>query len=120
MRFVGRVLRMLRIASRLAVEEAAIASVVLADRLRDLEGGVAEVGYLEAIHLAKTYMLCPTCFKRHVEAAVDRDLALSIYPTDVVNASAEESGSLHAGAGVSWSTRTAGMPDAPTAATDSS
>jgi hypothetical protein len=45
-------------------------------RLRELEAS-GDLSYLEGIRIAKTFGLCPTCFKRHFEGAVEVDLARS-------------------------------------------
>lgn len=47
------------------------------DRLRELETG-HDLSYLEGLRIAKAYLLCPSCFKRHFEGAVERDMALAI------------------------------------------
>jgi DNA-binding XRE family transcriptional regulator len=72
MRTVGRLLRALRMACGINLEDAAIAAEVTTLRLRQLEAGAASLEYLEGIRLAKSYLLCPTCFKRHFEGALER------------------------------------------------
>jgi hypothetical protein len=72
MRTVGRLLRTLRIAAGLSVDDAAVAGEVSALRLRELEAGIAELGYLEGLLLAKAYLMCPTCFSKHFRGAVAR------------------------------------------------
>jgi hypothetical protein len=47
------------------------------DRLRELESG-HDLSYLEGLRIAKAYSLCPSCFKRHFEGAVGRDMALAL------------------------------------------
>lgn len=74
---VGRLLRTLRLASRLTVDEAAVVSAMAPDRLRELETG-QDLSYLEGLRIAKAYLLCPSCFKRHFEGAVERDMALAV------------------------------------------
>jgi transcriptional regulator with XRE-family HTH domain len=70
---VGRLLRRLRLAAGLSQEDAGIAIDVTIARLKDLESGRASLGYLEGLRLAKAYLLCPTCFRRTFEAALERD-----------------------------------------------
>lgn len=74
---VGRLLRTLRLATRLTVDEAAVVSAMAPDRLRELETG-RDLSYLEGLRIAKAYLLCPTCFRRHFEGAVERDMAFSV------------------------------------------
>jgi hypothetical protein len=74
---VGRLLRMLRLMSRLSVEEAAVVTATAPDRLRELETG-HELSFQEGPRIAGAYLLCTRCFKRLVEAAVDRDTALAV------------------------------------------
>jgi len=69
----GRMLRLLRLAADLDVDVAAQLSETTSSRLRALERGSAELGYLEGLLLAKAYLLCPTCFARHFRAAVRGD-----------------------------------------------
>ncbi len=69
---VGRLLRTLRLAAGLSQEDAAIAIEVPIRRVKDLEAGRETLGYLEGLRLAKAYLLCPTCFRRAFEAALDR------------------------------------------------
>ena len=42
-------------------------------RVRDLELGRADLGYLEGLRLAKAVGICPNCFRRQFEAADARD-----------------------------------------------
>jgi hypothetical protein len=74
---VGRLLRTLRLMSRLSVEEAAVVSGTAPDRLRELETG-HEMSFQEGPRIAGAYLLCVRCLKRLVEAAVDRDTALTV------------------------------------------
>lgn len=73
---VARLLRTLRLASRLSVDEAAVIAAMAPERVRELEKG-RDLTYLEGLRVAKAYLLCPSCFKRHFEGAVDRDMALA-------------------------------------------
>src|SRR4051794_8405676 len=61
----GRLLRTLRIAAGLSVDDAALATEISPIRIRELEAGVAPLEYLEGLVLSKTYLLCATCFSRH-------------------------------------------------------
>lgn len=70
---VGRLLRRLRLAAGLSQADAALAIEITTRRLKDLETGRATLGYLEGLRLAKGYMLCPPCFRRTFEAALERE-----------------------------------------------
>lgn len=70
---VGRLLRRLRLAAGLSQADAALALEVSIRRLKDLEAGLATLSYLEGLRLAKAYLLCPPCFRRAFEAALDRE-----------------------------------------------
>jgi hypothetical protein len=61
--------------------DAAIALEVSVGRVKELEAGRATLGYLEGLRLAKAYLLCPPCFRRSFEAAMERD-ALGSVPGD--------------------------------------
>jgi hypothetical protein len=74
---VGRLLRTLRLATRLSVDEAAVVAALSPGRLRELEIG-RDLSYLEGLRIAKAYLLCPSCFKRHFEGAIERDMALAL------------------------------------------
>lgn len=69
---VGRLLATLRRAAGLSREQAAILGDCSVARIRALENGRATLEYLEGLRLAKGYLLCPQCFRREVEAAIDR------------------------------------------------
>lgn len=69
---VGRLLRTLRIATGLSLIDAAVSTELREERLRELEGGISQLGYGEGLVLAKTYLLCSTCFARHYRAAQAR------------------------------------------------
>ncbi len=69
---VGRLLRTLRIATGLSLTDAAVSTELREDRLRELESGFAPLGYGEGLVLAKTYLMCSTCFARHYRAAQAR------------------------------------------------
>jgi hypothetical protein len=68
-REVGRTLGLLRRTAGLSRPELAIAIEAPVARVRDLEVGRAELGYLEGLRLAKAVLCCPTCFRRQVESA---------------------------------------------------
>jgi transcriptional regulator with XRE-family HTH domain len=70
---LGRTLRTLRVAAGLSIEDGSVASSLAPRRIRELERGAGTLGYVESLALTKTYLLCATCFKRHVEAALARD-----------------------------------------------
>lgn len=74
---VGRLLRILRQAAGMSREQAAIALECGPRRIRDLETGGASLEYLEGLRLAKAYLLCPQCFRRQFESAIDRELVRS-------------------------------------------
>lgn len=74
--YVGRVLGLLRRAAGLSREDVAIAIDARPRRVRDLEAGYAELGYLEALGLAKVLGVCPNCFRRWFESARARDGAV--------------------------------------------
>lgn len=82
-REVGRILRLLRLAGGQSRESAAIAAELTVERLRLLESGAARLEYVEALRLAKAYLLCPTCFRREFEAPLDREGAAQ--PTAVMS-----------------------------------
>jgi hypothetical protein len=63
--------------SRLTVDEAAVVSGTVPDRLRELEAGL-EMSFQEGPRIAAAYLLCARCFKRLIEAAVERDIALTV------------------------------------------
>lgn len=69
----GRLLRRLRLAAGLSQADAALAIEVSLWRLKELETGRATLGYLEGLRLAKAYFLCPPCFRRAFEAALERE-----------------------------------------------
>ena len=69
---VGRLLATLRRAAGLSRDQAAILGDCSVARIRALETGRATLEYLQALRLAKGYLLCPQCFRREVEAALDR------------------------------------------------
>ena len=73
MRAVGRLLRTLRLAAGLSLDDTAIACEVSPERLRQLEAGLVALEYLEATRLTKGYLLCPTCFRRLFDAAMSRE-----------------------------------------------
>src|SRR4051812_21559422 len=70
---IGRLLQTLRRAGGLTREQAASAADCLPARIRDLESGRASLEYLEAMRLTKAYLLCPTCFRRLFDCALDRE-----------------------------------------------
>jgi hypothetical protein len=78
----ARLLRLLRLAADLSVDDAAISSDLPILRVRALEAGAAELSYLEGLVLAKAYQLCPNCFAKHFRAAALRD-ALDTPPSQV-------------------------------------
>jgi hypothetical protein len=90
---VGRLLRRLRVAVGASVLDTALALECRPKRIRDLEAGRSTLGYLEGLRLAKFLGLCPQCFRRHVEAAAARDLAvdaaLPAAETDVLEVTTE-------------------------------
>lgn len=69
---VGRLLRTLRLAAGLSQADVALAMEVPIRRVKELEAGRATLGYLEGLRLAKAYLLCPPCFRRAFEAALER------------------------------------------------
>lgn len=71
---VGRLLRTLRSANAMSVEEAGVGAGITPARMRRLERGTTDLLFLEGIRLAKVLDLCPNCFRRHFEDAVERDL----------------------------------------------
>lgn len=71
---VARLLRTLRSARGMSVEEASAGAGMAVSRLRRLERGGAALEYLEGIRLAKALDLCPNCFRRLFEAAADREV----------------------------------------------
>lgn len=72
MRTVGRLLRLLRMAAGLSLDDAAIDAELTPARIRELEAGVGVLGYLEGATLAKAYLLCPSCLMKHLRAAAAR------------------------------------------------
>jgi hypothetical protein len=68
----GRLLRLLRLAVGLSVDDAAVAADLSALRVRALEAGLTDLGYLEGLVLARSYQLCPNCFAKHFRAATVR------------------------------------------------
>lgn len=66
---MGRLLRTLRIAAGLSVDDAALATEISPLRIRELEAGGAPLEYLEGLVLSKAYLLCATCFSRHFRDA---------------------------------------------------
>ena len=70
---VGRLLQTLRHAAALTREQAAVSAECLPRRIRELETGRGTLEYLEGLRLAKAYLLCPQCFRRQFEAALDRE-----------------------------------------------
>jgi hypothetical protein len=70
---LGRSLRTLRVAAGLSIEDASAGSSLSPRRIRELERGVGILGYVEGGALTKTYLLCATCFRKHVDAALARD-----------------------------------------------
>jgi len=71
---VGRLLRTLRSARGMTIEETCDGADIALARLRRLERGHGVLEYLEGIRLAKSLDLCPNCFRRLLEAAAERDL----------------------------------------------
>ncbi|HEY3334660.1 MAG TPA: helix-turn-helix transcriptional regulator [Candidatus Limnocylindrales bacterium] len=69
---LGRLLATLRRAAGLTRDQAAILGDCSVARIRALENGRATLEYLEGLRLAKGCLLCPQCFRREVEAALDR------------------------------------------------
>lgn len=69
----GRLLRLFRFTAGLSLDSAASASSLPVARIRRLEAGAADLGYLEGLVLAKTYLLCPNCFARHFRSAAAHD-----------------------------------------------
>jgi hypothetical protein len=72
LRTAGRQLRTLPLAADLSVEEAAIAVQSTVGRIRELEAGTADLLYLEGLALAKSYLLCSSCFSKHFRLASAR------------------------------------------------
>jgi hypothetical protein len=70
---VGKTLRSFRTVAGVTIDDAAIAAAILPGRIRQLELGRETLSYLEGLRLAKKYAICPNCFRRHVETALDRD-----------------------------------------------
>ena len=70
---LGRTLRSFRSVAGVSVDDAAIAAEVPPACVRWLERGQETLAYVEALRLAKKYAICPNCFRRHVETALDRD-----------------------------------------------
>jgi len=70
---VGRLLRRLRLAAGLSQADAALAVEVSLRRLKELERGATTLSYIEGLRLAKAYLLCPPCFRRTFEAALEHD-----------------------------------------------
>jgi hypothetical protein len=79
---IGRLLRILRHGAGLTLEEAAIQGEVGMRRIRDLESGAADLNYLDGLLLAKAYLLCPTCFAKHVRRAASRGELSGVGPAD--------------------------------------
>lgn len=71
---VGRLLRTLRSARGLGIEEASARADIPVARMRRLERGAGDLGYLEGIRLSKALDLCPNCFRRLFEAAAEREV----------------------------------------------
>jgi hypothetical protein len=94
---LGRTLRSFRSVAGVSVEDAAIAAAVLPARVRRLERGQETLSYVEGLRLAKKYAICPNCFRRHVETALDRDgIAVEVLDlTSSRHSSAPDSGSSH-------------------------
>jgi hypothetical protein len=57
---------------------ASVASIAHGNRRRRSR---AQLGYLESLRLAKSYLLCPQCFRRSFEAALERE-GLDVAVTD--------------------------------------
>lgn len=74
---VGRLLRIQRLGAGMSVDDAAAAGELSPVRVRALEAGLAELGYLEGLLLAKAYLLCPTCFSKQFRRAATRDESAS-------------------------------------------
>jgi transcriptional regulator with XRE-family HTH domain len=90
---VGRVLRTLRLAALISIEAAAAAARVTPARMRELERGRDLPTFFEADGLVKLYLLCASCFGRHLRAGAARDGAIesaSVALLAVLNAADEE------------------------------
>ena len=70
---VAKLLRTLRSARGVSVEEASADAGIPVARLRRLERGAETLGYVEGRRLAKALDLCQTCFGRFMDAATDRE-----------------------------------------------
>jgi len=84
---VARLLRTLRSARGVSIEEASADAEIPVSRLRRLERGAASLEYLEGIRLAKALDLCPNCFRRLFEAAADREAREAALAAEAVAAS---------------------------------
>jgi Helix-turn-helix domain len=70
---VGRMMRTLRLAALLSVDEAAAAVGIAPGRLRHLEAGRDLPDFFEASDLVKPYLLCGPCLGKHLRLAAARD-----------------------------------------------
>jgi hypothetical protein len=99
---LGKTLRSFRTVAGVTIDDAAIAAAILPGRVRRLERGHETLSYLEGLRLAKKYAICPNCFRRHVETALDRDgIAVEIVDpkrSDHADAPDSVSGHAHLGA----------------------
>jgi hypothetical protein len=94
---LGKTLRSFRTVAGVTIDDAAIAAAILPGRIRRLEGGRETLSYVEGLRLAKKYAICPNCFRRHVETALDRD-GIAVDVLDLPSSrrsSAPDSGSSH-------------------------
>jgi helix-turn-helix protein len=78
MKTVGRVLRLLRLAALLTLDEAAVAMSISPERLRDLEAGRDLPDCFETADLAKPYMLGSLDLVKHLRAAAAHEAAASL------------------------------------------
>lgn len=73
----GRVLRALRHAALLTLEDAAVATGLSPTRLRDIERGTSETTYMEGFALAPVYLLSPADLSKHLRRAYAHDLSIA-------------------------------------------
>jgi transcriptional regulator with XRE-family HTH domain len=69
-------LRSLRLAAHVSLDDAAAAAGVTPRRIRELESGEDLPNYFEALELVKPYLLCQPCFAKHLRVAAARDGAI--------------------------------------------
>jgi transcriptional regulator with XRE-family HTH domain len=69
-------LRTLRLAAHVSLDDAAAAAGVTPRRMRELEAGDELPNYFEALELVKPYLLCQPCFAKHLRVAAARDGAV--------------------------------------------